>query len=267
MPLVACDGKMMMAGFAVSALKHYMRAYPEAAAADLKRIDGVGATILLHHMVYMSEVGYIQAILDAGFDLTHDGFTGEPGRFIHIMSRVMRFLFRRMTFPPNDVFHFATMSPHHVPTYLHFAAAYAYVGALELLLAQNKLDINAGNKLGMTPLHLGAYMGHLSIVVILLNAGANPLVRDERKRTPAAWAARRGHILSSWQPSVPPRLPLRGEGTPRKAEQAERRCVFSLLKFVHECHVSVFFGDSFLVLQRIRCFIGTITTGSSLKQR
>ena len=195
MPLVACDGKMMMAAFAVSALKHYMRAYPEAAAADLKRIDGVGATILLHHMVYMSEVGYIQAILDAGFDLTHDGFTGEPGRFIHIMSRVMRILFRRMTFPPNDVFHFATMSPHHVPTYLHFAAAYAYVGALELLLAQNKLDINAGNKLGMTPLHLGAYMGHLSIVDILLNAGANPLVRDERKRTPAAWAARRGHVV------------------------------------------------------------------------
>ena len=66
MPLVACDGPMMMAAFSIPALRHWQHAYPERFAADLRRIDGVGTSILGHHMVYVSDVDFIQTMLDMG---------------------------------------------------------------------------------------------------------------------------------------------------------------------------------------------------------
>jgi hypothetical protein len=194
MPLVACDGPMMMAAFSIPALRHWQHAYPERFAADLGRIDGVGTSILGHHMVYVSDVAFIQTMLDMGFDLSHSNFEGAPKGFIKVMSRVMRFIFRRTTFPPNDVFQFAAViSPNGRPPYLHVAAAYAYIGALELLLRQGKLNVNEPNMMGMTPLHLAAYQGHDAIVETLLAAGADPLLKDERRRTASNWAKRRGH--------------------------------------------------------------------------
>jgi hypothetical protein len=195
MPVVGCDGKMMMAAFSITALRHFLRTYPESASVDMRRIDRVGATILLHHMAYLGDLEYIRAILEDGFDLTHAGFVGGGGLFVRVMTFVMRCVFRTMTFPPNDVVHFAMLwMADDAPPYLHVAAAYAQVGALELLLAQRKLDVNAPNAMGFTPLHLAAYMGHPEIVEMLLAAGAHPLLKDERWRTPASWAERRGHL-------------------------------------------------------------------------
>ena len=194
MPLIGCDGPMMMAGFSIAALRHWQQRYPERFATDLRRIDGVGAGILGHHMVYISDVPFIDTFLGMGFDLTHTNFSGTPTRFLRVMTRLMRFVFRRTAFPPNDVFQFAAvLSPDGRPPYLHIAAAYAYVGALQLLLAQGKLDVDQPNAMGMTPLHLAAYQGLDSIVEILLAAGANPLAKDERRRTASNWAKRRGH--------------------------------------------------------------------------
>lgn len=225
MPTVACDGPMMMAAFSVSALRHWQHAYPERFAADLRRVDGVGATILGHHMVYISDVEYIETLLGMGFDLTHAGFDGKPKGFIKIMSRVMRFLFRRTTFPANDVFQFAVMSPTEGPNYLHIASAYAYVGALELLLNQRKLNVNEPNKMGMTPLHLAAYQGHESIIEMLLAAGADPLARDERRRTASNWAERRGHAaVATALRTAERRNPLAKSARKRTASSwAERR--------------------------------------------
>ena len=54
-------------------------------------------------------------------------------------------------------------------------------------------DINTRNKYRQTPLHLAATGGHIEIVRLLLEKGADINARDI-KGTPLHWAASRGHL-------------------------------------------------------------------------
>ena len=79
-------------------------------------------------------------------------------------------------------------------TALHAAAFNGNLGALRQLLLERGADPSSTtHSHGMTPLHLAAAGGHEAIVNVLLDAGSPATARDGRKRTPAAWARRRGH--------------------------------------------------------------------------
>ena len=191
MPLMGIPGLMMMPAVSVTALRHFLRTYPQIASTNMRRVDGVGSTILFHHMAYVSDPTYIGALLDEGFDVT---VWGPPTKAAsRAIMRLMRFLFRVSRWPSNSVVQFATTSSDH-PPYLHVAALHAFHGAVQLLLDRGGLEVDAPNKMGMTAMHLAAFSGHESIVDLLLAAGASPHAKDEKRRTPAAWATRRGHV-------------------------------------------------------------------------
>lgn len=65
-------------------------------------------------------------------------------------------------------------------------------------IAQNAIrqgaNVNAANKIGYTPLIEAASWGHTETVKLLLNAGANPNMLDNKGNT-AAQAARSRHDL------------------------------------------------------------------------
>jgi cytohesin len=64
-----------------------------------------------------------------------------------------------------------------------------------LLAASAAVDITAPfPKDGITPLGLAAMRGHLEVVGILLQAGADPLARDDDQWTPLHLAASHGHV-------------------------------------------------------------------------
>lgn len=77
---------------------------------------------------------------------------------------------------------------------LHAAALNGNVSSVKLLLERTPAVVNSTeHSHSATPLHLAAYNDHQSIVVILLEAGADAGAFDRRKRTPAQWAKRRGY--------------------------------------------------------------------------
>ena len=55
---------------------------------------------------------------------------------------------------------------------------------LALLLRQPGIDVNAAGRAGETPLHVAAASGRTEAVRLLLDAGANPTLRDYAGRTP-----------------------------------------------------------------------------------
>lgn len=60
-------------------------------------------------------------------------------------------------------------------------------------LIRNGAVVNARNHLGDTPLHLAALCGRDSIVQMLLDAGANPKVKNTAGLSPSAVAGNAGH--------------------------------------------------------------------------
>lgn len=69
--------------------------------------------------------------------------------------------------------------------------------------------VTACNKAGQNPLHFAAAMGCGESCVAILRAAPEAVsMSDHRRRSPAAWAARRGHAvlccLASLSCSVPP---------------------------------------------------------------
>jgi ankyrin repeat protein len=66
--------------------------------------------------------------------------------------------------------------------------------AIAQLLLQHGADINAKGHFGATGLHWAAHNGHREVVRWLLEAGANPNLRDIKfHSTPAGWAIENGH--------------------------------------------------------------------------
>jgi TonB family protein len=63
---------------------------------------------------------------------------------------------------------------------------------LRLLLASGA-DVNQTNKGGQTPLILAIVSGRVRLIPVLLNAGADPLLRDGTGLNAIEWAERKGH--------------------------------------------------------------------------
>jgi ankyrin repeat protein len=57
-----------------------------------------------------------------------------------------------------------------------------------------KIDINAGDRIGWTPLHFAVWNGHKEVIQLLLQAHARPCAEDNQGQTPLHIAAARGNI-------------------------------------------------------------------------
>lgn len=70
---------------------------------------------------------------------------------------------------------------------LHYAAKTCRPEIIDLLIA-NKAELNVKDKLGRTPLHLAADIGCFGSVALLLDAGANPNVVDNKNKVALNYA-------------------------------------------------------------------------------
>ena len=75
-------------------------------------------------------------------------------------------------------------------TALHEAAIFGYENLLNLLIS-HKADVNSRDRIGTTPLHLASQEGHISSVMAVLEAGADPLLPQEDGDLPIHCAASR----------------------------------------------------------------------------
>lgn len=76
-------------------------------------------------------------------------------------------------------------------TPLYIACNHGHVDVVNLLLDYGA-EINKGSYIGATPLHIASNNGLNDIVVTLLNGGADVNAKDKDDETPLHWAARRG---------------------------------------------------------------------------
>lgn len=82
-------------------------------------------------------------------------------------------------------------------TFLHHAAFSGNVDVIRIVLkAQEtqRVDLDAVDGDGWTPLHYASDRGHSAVVSVLLDEGANASSKDGMKRTPLHLAAARGHV-------------------------------------------------------------------------
>ena len=85
---------------------------------------------------------------------------------------------------------------------LHGASLYGYLSIVKLLLKAGA-TIDQVNKSGDTALHLAAYNGNIQVVEALLNAGADKAMKDKYGDTALDKAQRRNHpaivkLLRDW---------------------------------------------------------------------
>ena len=74
------------------------------------------------------------------------------------------------------------------------AAYYGYKDTIKLLLGVGKIDVDAKDNHGFTPLMLAAYNGHTDTVELLLDTGeADVDARNNHQSTPLLLAAEDGH--------------------------------------------------------------------------
>ncbi len=67
---------------------------------------------------------------------------------------------------------------------LHVAVWHGNLEVIKFLIDELKIDINARNKYGETPLHYAAKTNNEQLITYLLNRGANPNIKDNEHRTP-----------------------------------------------------------------------------------
>jgi ankyrin repeat protein len=76
---------------------------------------------------------------------------------------------------------------------LHFAAEYGHVEVVKILLEKGA-NIGAQNQNGYTPLHFAAEYGHVEVVKILLEKGANIEAQNQNAYTTLHFAAEKGNF-------------------------------------------------------------------------
>lgn len=76
------------------------------------------------------------------------------------------------------------------------AAANGHIEVVKLLLEQGA-DVNRHNEGGETPLHYAARNGHVEVMEILLDHGADVTAKGTGCGTPLQWAARSGQIKAA----------------------------------------------------------------------
>ena len=69
-----------------------------------------------------------------------------------------------------------------------------YLDIARALLQRTKVDLEAKNTTGWTPLHMTAGRGHISLVQHLCQQGADKAALDRYDSTPLLWAAEEGHL-------------------------------------------------------------------------
>ena len=80
-------------------------------------------------------------------------------------------------------------------TKLHAAVRVHNVRLVRSALRDKELDIDATGAYGWTALHEAASSGHLDVVLLLLENGADPDIQDSiQKCTPIHLAAKNGHL-------------------------------------------------------------------------
>lgn len=77
-------------------------------------------------------------------------------------------------------------------TPLHRASVKGHVDIVRLLINKGA-DIEATDGRGWTPLHIAAMKGHAQIVELLTQSGAKLDAKDRRGMTPSDWARSQGH--------------------------------------------------------------------------
>jgi ankyrin repeat protein len=78
-------------------------------------------------------------------------------------------------------------------TPLHQASDKGHVEVVRVLL-EHGADVTAQNEDELTPLHRASRSGREEIVRVLLEHGADPAARDKNRMTPLHWASARGHV-------------------------------------------------------------------------
>ncbi|MFL6426733.1 MAG: ankyrin repeat domain-containing protein, partial [Acidobacteriaceae bacterium] len=76
---------------------------------------------------------------------------------------------------------------------LHALLALSKDADVTCLLIERGADVNAAQTAGYRPLHQAAVAGREDLVQLLLDAGADKSTRCDRGKTPAEYAAERGH--------------------------------------------------------------------------
>ena len=84
------------------------------------------------------------------------------------------------------------MPPDYERTPLHYAAKYGHIDVVQILLDVGA-DCNKSDELGYTPLHYAAKYGHINVVQILLDGGADFNKSDELGYTPLQMAEYKGN--------------------------------------------------------------------------
>ena len=86
---------------------------------------------------------------------------------------------------------------HYQYTPLHFVALNGNMRLLNVLLAQDGIDIDAKAKDGGTPLHAAAYNGHVMLIEALLKTGVNTEIENNEGMTAADVAVQRGQTQAA----------------------------------------------------------------------
>ncbi|GLV36690.1 Ankyrin 2 [Carabus blaptoides fortunei] len=76
---------------------------------------------------------------------------------------------------------------------LHYAVENDDAEMVELLLKEKRVDLDAQDKYGLSPLHDSAIGGYDSIASLLISHGASVNIKDKEHMTPLHWAAHQKH--------------------------------------------------------------------------
>jgi len=162
---------------------------------DVNATKGVGVNILCLTLTSVGSVATLRSLLDHGADPVYENpDMMKATNFINAMMVPFMGLCKlAVRLGSTHQMVLEMVWPYGPP--LHSAAYVGNLGAVRLFLERG-VDVNRRAKHTLykpTALHLAALNGHEEVIKALLAAGADAHARDSRGKTPAQWAAKRGH--------------------------------------------------------------------------